>query len=133
VRGLSCAAIDYVRLRVLQRAAIGEIRRGRDCAIAAEAGGGHLSGLLALGFRWLVQDTAETTLVRRVKSLRCLQERVRRSAVRFMPMCASGIARHGGLSERLILLKGRELAVIVPACDAGPAIRTHTAMRTIRS
>jgi hypothetical protein len=40
------------------------------------------------------------------------------------------IARHGGLSERLILLKGRELAVVVPACDAGPATRTHPAMRT---
>ena len=43
------------------------------------------------------------------------------------------IARHGGLSERLILLKGRELAAMVPACDAGPAIRTHPTMRTIRS
>ena len=43
------------------------------------------------------------------------------------------IARHGGLSERLILLKGRELAAMVPACDAGPAIRPHPTMRTIRS
>jgi len=43
------------------------------------------------------------------------------------------IARHGGLSERLILLKGRELAAMVPACDAGPAIRTHPTMRTTRS
>jgi hypothetical protein len=34
------------------------------------------------------------------------------------------IDRHGGLSERLILLKGRELAAMVPACDAGRAIRT---------
>jgi hypothetical protein len=40
------------------------------------------------------------------------------------------IARHGGLSERLILLKGRELAAVVPACDAGPATRTHSTMRT---
>jgi hypothetical protein len=39
------------------------------------------------------------------------------------------IARHGGLSERLILLKGRELAAVVPACDAGPAIRTHPTTR----
>ena len=43
------------------------------------------------------------------------------------------IARHGGLSGRLILLKGRELAAMVPACDAGPAIRTHPTTRTIRS
>jgi hypothetical protein len=43
------------------------------------------------------------------------------------------IARHGGLSERLILLKGRELAAVVPACDAGPATRTHPTMRPIRS
>jgi hypothetical protein len=40
------------------------------------------------------------------------------------------IARHGGLSERLILLKGRELAAVVPACDAGPATRTNPTMRT---
>ena len=44
------------------------------------------------------------------------------------------ISRHGGLSRRLILLKGRELAAMVPACDAGPAIRTHPpSTRTIRS
>jgi hypothetical protein len=43
------------------------------------------------------------------------------------------IARHGGLSERLILLKGRELAAMVPACDTGPATRTHPTMRPIRS
>jgi hypothetical protein len=43
------------------------------------------------------------------------------------------IASHGGLSERLILLKGRELAAMVPACDARPAIRTHPTTRTIRS
>jgi hypothetical protein len=43
------------------------------------------------------------------------------------------IARHGGLSGRLILLKGRELAAMVPACVAGPAIRTHPTTRTIRS
>jgi hypothetical protein len=43
------------------------------------------------------------------------------------------IARHGGLSGRLILLKGRELAATVPACDAGPAIRAHPTTRAIRS
>ena len=37
------------------------------------------------------------------------------------------IDRHGGLSERLILLKGRELAAMVPACAAGPAIRIRRA------
>jgi hypothetical protein len=42
------------------------------------------------------------------------------------------IAHHGGLSERLILLKGRELAAMVPGCDAGPAIRAHPTMRAIR-
>ena len=41
------------------------------------------------------------------------------------------ISRHGGLSGRLILLKGRELAAMVPACDAGPAI--HTPPRRARS
>ena len=43
------------------------------------------------------------------------------------------IDRHGGLSERLILLKGRELAAMVPACDAGPAIRMQPTNRPIRS
>jgi hypothetical protein len=43
------------------------------------------------------------------------------------------ISRHGGLSRRLILLKGRELAAMVWACDAGPAIRTHPTMHPIRS
>jgi hypothetical protein len=43
------------------------------------------------------------------------------------------ISRHGGLSGRLILLKGRELAAMVPACDAGRAVRTHPTTRTIRS
>jgi hypothetical protein len=43
------------------------------------------------------------------------------------------IARHGGLSERLILLRGRELAAMVPACDAGPAIRARPTTRTIGS
>jgi hypothetical protein len=43
------------------------------------------------------------------------------------------IARHGGLSERLILLKGRELAAMVPACGRPPTIRTHPTMRRIRS
>jgi hypothetical protein len=33
------------------------------------------------------------------------------------------IARHGGLSGRLILLKGRELNAMVPAC--GPVLRGH--------
>src|ERR1700684_2092705 len=41
------------------------------------------------------------------------------------------IARHGVLSGRLILLKGRELAAMVPVCDAGPATRTHPPTRTI--
>jgi hypothetical protein len=40
------------------------------------------------------------------------------------------IARHGGLSERLILLRGRELAAVVPACDAGPGTRTRPTMPT---
>jgi len=39
------------------------------------------------------------------------------------------IARHGGLSERLILLKGRELAAMVPACDAGSRSRTQRVPR----
>jgi hypothetical protein len=43
------------------------------------------------------------------------------------------IARHGGLSERLILLKGRELAAVMPACEVGPASRTHPTTRPIRS
>jgi hypothetical protein len=43
------------------------------------------------------------------------------------------IARHGGLSERLIVLKGRELAAMVPACDTGPVIRPHPTTHVIRS
>jgi hypothetical protein len=43
------------------------------------------------------------------------------------------IASHGGLSRRLILLKGRELAAMVPACDTGPVTRTHATTRAIRS
>jgi hypothetical protein len=40
------------------------------------------------------------------------------------------IARRGGLSKRIILLKGRELAAVVPAC--GPTLRSHPATRTVR-
>ena len=40
------------------------------------------------------------------------------------------IARRGGLSKRIILLKGRELAAVVPAC--GPTLRGHPATRTVR-
>jgi hypothetical protein len=40
------------------------------------------------------------------------------------------IARHGGLSGRLILLKGRELAAMVPACE--PGLRSHPTTRTVR-
>jgi hypothetical protein len=40
----------------------------------------------------------------------------------------SWIARHGGLSERLILLKGRELAEMVPTC--GPTLRSRPTTRT---
>jgi hypothetical protein len=39
------------------------------------------------------------------------------------------IARRGGLSKRTILLKGHELAAVVPAC--GPTLRHH-ATRTVR-
>jgi hypothetical protein len=40
------------------------------------------------------------------------------------------IARRGGLSKRIILLKGRELTAVVPAC--GPALRSHPTTRTVR-
>jgi hypothetical protein len=40
------------------------------------------------------------------------------------------IARHGGLSKRIILLKGRELAAVVPAC--GPTLHSHPTTRTVR-
>ena len=40
------------------------------------------------------------------------------------------IARRGGLSERIMLLKGRELTAMVPAC--GPTVRGHPATRTVR-
>jgi hypothetical protein len=39
------------------------------------------------------------------------------------------IDHRGGLSERLILLKGRELAAMMPACGVGP---TSVAGRTIK-
>ena len=40
------------------------------------------------------------------------------------------IARRGGLSKRIILLKGRELTAVVPAC--GPTLRSHRTTRTVR-
>ena len=40
------------------------------------------------------------------------------------------IARRGGLSKRIILLKGRELAAVVPAC--GPTLRSYPTTRTVR-
>jgi hypothetical protein len=40
------------------------------------------------------------------------------------------IARHGGLSKRIILLKGRELAAVVPVCR--PTLRSYPAMPTVR-
>jgi hypothetical protein len=40
------------------------------------------------------------------------------------------IARRGGLSKRVILLKGRELIAAVPAC--GLTLRSHPATRTVR-
>jgi hypothetical protein len=40
------------------------------------------------------------------------------------------IARRGGLSGRLILLKGRELAAMVPACE--PDLRSHPTTCTVR-
>jgi hypothetical protein len=42
------------------------------------------------------------------------------------------IARRGGLSGRIILLRGRELTAMMPACDAGPAIRSRPTTRTVR-
>jgi hypothetical protein len=40
------------------------------------------------------------------------------------------IARRGGLSKRIILLKGRELTAMVPAC--GPTLRSHPTTRAVR-
>jgi hypothetical protein len=40
------------------------------------------------------------------------------------------ITRRGGLSERIMLLKGRELAAMVPAC--GPTIRSHSTTCVVR-
>jgi hypothetical protein len=40
------------------------------------------------------------------------------------------ITRRGGLSERIMLLKGRELAAIVPACS--PGLRGRATTRTVR-
>jgi hypothetical protein len=40
------------------------------------------------------------------------------------------IARRGGLSGRLILLKGRELAAMVPACE--PGLRSRASTRRVR-
>jgi hypothetical protein len=42
------------------------------------------------------------------------------------------IARRGGLSGRFIFLKGRELTAMVPACDAGDALRSDPTTRTVR-
>jgi hypothetical protein len=40
------------------------------------------------------------------------------------------IARRGGLTRRIIILKGRELTAMVPVC--GPTLRSHPTMRTVR-
>jgi hypothetical protein len=40
------------------------------------------------------------------------------------------IARRGGLTRRIIILKGRELTAVVPAC--GLTLRSHPATRTVR-
>ena len=40
------------------------------------------------------------------------------------------IARRGGLSGRLILLEGRELAAMVPPCSASPALHGRRIART---
>jgi hypothetical protein len=42
------------------------------------------------------------------------------------------ITRRGGLSERVIFLKGRELAGMMPACDVGPARSSHPTARMVR-
>jgi hypothetical protein len=43
------------------------------------------------------------------------------------------IARRGGLSgDRIMLLKGRELTAMVPACGASPDLSGHPATRTVR-
>jgi hypothetical protein len=42
------------------------------------------------------------------------------------------IARRGGLSGRIIFLKGRELNAMVRACDAGDALRSNPTTRTAR-
>jgi hypothetical protein len=38
----------------------------------------------------------------------------------------SWIARHGGLTPRLILLRGRELAAIVPSCGSSAPVAVNT-------
>jgi hypothetical protein len=43
------------------------------------------------------------------------------------------IARRGGLSGQLILLKGRELTAMVPTCGSTPAIGDRTIARTVPS
>jgi hypothetical protein len=48
----------------------------------------------------------------------------------YPPRVRSWIASHGGLSERLILLKGRELAAMVQTCR--PTLRNQAATRTVR-
>jgi hypothetical protein len=40
------------------------------------------------------------------------------------------IARRGGLTSRIVILKGRELTAMVPAC--GSSLRSHPAMRRVR-
>jgi hypothetical protein len=63
-------------------------------------------GLLALGLPLVAQDTPQAALARWVKSLRCLQERVRRPVVRFMPLWLSkslpGLKRISGLATRVL-------------------------------
>jgi len=52
----------------------------------------------------------------------------------YPPELQEWITGHGGLTSRLIFLRGRELAAMVPSCGAGvtAGLATHRSVRTVR-
>jgi hypothetical protein len=80
---------------------------------------------------WEHQHSISVTGRTEAGELKCFSGTV--EAVARAPGLATGELWLVTMRGRLIHLKGRELAAMVPACDAGPAIRIHPMTRTIRS
>jgi hypothetical protein len=98
--------------------------------------------------RFYVSDVVESDVRRCIRSWEhqhsiSVTGRTEKGEIKCFSGTVEAVARAPGLATgelwlvtmrgRLIHLKGRELAAMVPACDAGPAIRIHPMTRTIRS